>query len=97
MLSTGLLRYPPGARMPPAMLFAQPSSKLHILQRAARLACWTLLLSFAASAVDLNGLVPIGPMGTRPFRSTAEAAKDSNSVQHARRAARWRMCSFDDG
>ena len=48
--------------MPPAMLFALPSSKLHILQRAARLACCTLLLSFAASAVDLNGRYPIGPM-----------------------------------
>ena len=48
--------------MPSAMLFTLPSSKPHILQRAARLACGTLLLSFAASAVDLNGLVPIGPM-----------------------------------
>ena len=44
------------------MLFTLPSSKQHILRRAARLACCTLLLSFAASAVDLNGLVPIGPM-----------------------------------
>ena len=48
--------------MPPSMLFTLPSSKQHILQRAARLACVTSLLSFAASAVDLNGLVPIGPM-----------------------------------
>src|ERR1039458_8845129 len=62
MLSTGLLRYPPGARMPPSMPFTLSSSKLRILQRAARLACGTLLLSFAASAVDLNGLFPIGPM-----------------------------------
>jgi hypothetical protein len=44
------------------MLFALALSKLHILQRAARLACCTLLLSSAAAAFDLNGLVAIGPM-----------------------------------
>jgi hypothetical protein len=44
------------------MIFALPPSKLHILQRAARLSCCTLLLSLAASAIDLNGPVPIGPM-----------------------------------
>ena len=40
------------------------SPKAHSLQRAARLLCCALLLTSAASAVDLNGLVPIGPLAS---------------------------------
>ena len=47
----------------PAMLLTTPSwAKRQVARNAVRLACCALSLSFVASAIELNGLVPIGPL-----------------------------------